>query len=116
MGRNGGSIPMKLYDSVFKNPALRDARAYILPYNQSDFATATRFANALIRTGIGALIIGVGELIYQFTQLAEKVGGMGAAFGLLRDVAAEAWDRLALAATSAWSRVEAGWAGTPLLR
>jgi hypothetical protein len=52
MGRNGGSIPMKLYDSVFKNPALRDARAYILPYNQSDFATATRFANALIRTGI----------------------------------------------------------------
>lgn len=52
MGRNGGSIPMKLYDSVFKNPALRDARAYILPYNQADFATATRFANALIRTGI----------------------------------------------------------------
>ena len=52
MGRSGGAIPMKLYDSVFKNPALRDARAYILPYNQADFATATRFANALIRTGI----------------------------------------------------------------
>lgn len=66
---------------------------------------------ALIRTGIGALIVGAGELIYQFTQLAERVGGIGAAFGLLRDVAAEAWDRLALAALSAWSRVEAGWAG-----
>ena len=52
MGRNGGNIPMKFYDSVFKNPALRDARAYIIPYNQADFATATRFANALIRTGI----------------------------------------------------------------
>jgi hypothetical protein len=66
---------------------------------------------ALIRTGIGALIVGAGELVYQFTQLIGKVGGVGAAFGLLRDVAAEAWDRLALAATAAWSRVEAGWAG-----
>ena len=66
---------------------------------------------ALIRTGIGALIVGAGELVYQFTQLVSKVGGVGAAFGLLRDVAAEAWDRLALAATAAWSRVEAGWAG-----
>jgi hypothetical protein len=66
---------------------------------------------ALIRTGIGALIVGAGELVYQFTQLVGKVGGLGAAFGLLRDVAAEAWDRLALAATAAWSRVEAGWAG-----
>ena len=65
---------------------------------------------ALIRTGIGALIVGAGELVYQFTQLVGKVGGVGAAFGLLRDVAAEAWDRIALAATAAWSRVEAGWA------
>ena len=65
---------------------------------------------ALIRTGIGALIVGAGELVYQFTQLVAKVGGVGATFGLLRDVAAEAWDRLALAATAAWSRVEAGWA------
>lgn len=65
---------------------------------------------ALIRTGIGALIVGAGELVYQFAQLVAKVGGVGTAFGLLRDVAAEAWDRLALAATAAWSRVEAGWA------
>ena len=63
---------------------------------------------ALIRTGIGALIVGAGELVYQFTQLVAKVGGVGATFGLLRDVAAEAWDSLALAATAAWSRVEAG--------
>jgi hypothetical protein len=51
-GRNNVMIPMKYYDSIFKNPALRDARAYIIPANQSDFATATRFVNALIRTGI----------------------------------------------------------------
>ena len=75
-------------------------------------ATALVFLRgALIRTGIGALIVGAGELVYQFTQLVSKVCGVGAAFGLLRDVAAEAWDRLALAATASWSRVEAGWAG-----
>lgn len=51
-GRNNVMIPMKYYDSIFKNPALRDARAYIIPANQADFATATRFVNALIRTGI----------------------------------------------------------------
>ena len=51
-GRNTTMIPLKYYDSIFKNPALRDARAYIIPANQSDFATATRFVNALIRTGI----------------------------------------------------------------
>ena len=74
-------------------------------------ATALVFLRgALIRTGIGALIVGAGELVYQFNQLVGKVGGVGAAFGLLRDVAAEAWDRLALVATAAWSRVEAGWA------
>jgi hypothetical protein len=70
----------------------------------------TVLRGALIRTGIGALIVGAGELVYQFTALVGKVGGVGAAFGLLRDVAAEAWNRLALAATASWSRVEAGWA------
>ena len=66
---------------------------------------------ALIRTGIGALIVGAGELVYQFTELVGKVGGVGAAFGLLKEVAVEAWDRLTLAATASWSRFEAGWAG-----
>ena len=51
-GRNTQAIPLKLYDSVFKNPTYRDARAYIIPSNQADFATATRFVNALIRTGV----------------------------------------------------------------
>lgn len=51
-GRNNASIPMKLYDTVFNNPALKDPRAYILPGDQADLATAIRFLNALIRTGI----------------------------------------------------------------
>ncbi|MFZ9241316.1 MAG: hypothetical protein ACO22R_09250 [Chitinophagaceae bacterium] len=51
-GRNISNISTKYFDTVFKNAAYKDARAYIIPYNQPDFATATRFVNALIRTGI----------------------------------------------------------------
>jgi len=51
-GRNNAAIPMKLYDTVFNNPALRDPRAYIIPADQPDLSTAIRFLNALIRTGI----------------------------------------------------------------
>jgi hypothetical protein len=55
-GAGGGfrtdSIPLKYYDEVLKNPKFRDARGYIIPANQADFATAIRFLNALIRSGI----------------------------------------------------------------
>ncbi len=46
------AIPMKHYDAVYKNPELRDARAYVLPADQADFPTATKFINALLRSGI----------------------------------------------------------------
>ena len=36
---------------------------------------------ALIRTGIGALIVGAGELIYQFTQPAQGAGGLRQRYG-----------------------------------
>lgn len=45
-------IPTRFYDSVLKNPALRDARGYIIPADQPDFPTAIRFINALIGDGI----------------------------------------------------------------
>jgi hypothetical protein len=45
-------IPTKYYDAVMKDPALRDARAYIIPADQSDFPTAVKFINSLIRSGI----------------------------------------------------------------
>ena len=35
-----------------RDPRLRDPRGYILPADQPDFPTATKFVNALIRTGI----------------------------------------------------------------
>jgi hypothetical protein len=46
------SIPTRYYDSVLKNPALRDARGYVVMSDQPDFPTAIRFVNALIGTGI----------------------------------------------------------------
>jgi hypothetical protein len=51
-GPGGGGVPMKYYDTVFKNPLLRDPRGFIIPSDQPDFPTAVKFLNALIRTGV----------------------------------------------------------------
>ncbi|MET4130214.1 phage tail tape measure C-terminal domain-containing protein [Roseovarius sp. MBR-6] len=56
---------------------------------------------ALIRTGIGALIVGAGELVFQFTRLVSGAGGFGAAMGLLKDLAVEVWERLGMGAAAA---------------
>ncbi len=44
-------IPVKYYE-MMRDPASRDPRGYILPSSQPDFLTATKFMNALIKTGI----------------------------------------------------------------
>ncbi|WP_205402744.1 M14 family metallopeptidase [Spirosoma taeanense] len=49
---NRGGIPAKYYDSVLKDPTLRDPRGYILSAAQPDFPTAVSFINALIKTGL----------------------------------------------------------------
>ena len=46
---------------------------------------------ALIRTGIGALIVGAGELADQFSKLVEEAGGFGAALGLLMPPTRRQW-------------------------
>ncbi|QYX58020.1 phage tail tape measure protein [Roseovarius sp. SCSIO 43702] len=55
---------------------------------------------ALIRTGIGALIVGAGELVYQFTKLVKGAGGFGEALELLGNVARAVWDGITRAVTS----------------
>ncbi|MBZ0130607.1 MAG: phage tail tape measure protein [Rhodobacteraceae bacterium] len=55
---------------------------------------------ALIRTGIGALIVGAGELVYQFTRLVSGAGGFGAAMGLMGDVARAVWDGIKVTVVS----------------
>lgn len=49
---------------------------------------------ALLRTGIGALIIGAGELVYQFSRLVEGASGVGNAFVMVGAVFSEVWGRI----------------------
>jgi hypothetical protein len=51
-GRGPATVPIDRYDTLMKRPEWRDARAYVLPASQTDFLTATKFVNALIKTGI----------------------------------------------------------------
>jgi hypothetical protein len=47
---------------------------------------------AITRTGIGALIVGAGELVYQFGRLVQGAGGFGNALELMGNVARAVWD------------------------
>ncbi len=40
------------FQRLLRDPALRDARGYIIPSDQPDFPTATKFVEALLETGI----------------------------------------------------------------
>jgi hypothetical protein len=51
-GRGRGVAPANLYNEVLRHPSLRDPRGYILPSNQPDFLTATKFVNILIKGGV----------------------------------------------------------------
>jgi tape measure domain-containing protein len=69
---------------------------------------------ALIRSGVGLIVIGLGEMIYRLTQAAEKVGGFGVLFGFMKDVATEALGRVGIAfdvlkasALAVWHDMEA---------
>src|SRR5437773_6899381 len=49
-----GRVPTK-YFAMLRDPALRDPRGYILPSDQPDFPTATKFVNTLIKNGVTVL-------------------------------------------------------------
>jgi hypothetical protein len=53
-GRGGGSSGRGAgeFQRLFRAPGMRDARAYIIPADQPDLPTATRFINTLIETGV----------------------------------------------------------------
>ena len=46
------TIPSNLYAKVLHDPAYRDPRGYILPSDQPDFPTATKFVNTLLKNGV----------------------------------------------------------------
>jgi hypothetical protein len=51
-GGGGGTAGIKEFERYFRDPKLRDPRGYIVPANQPDFLTATKFVNALLGTGV----------------------------------------------------------------
>lgn len=73
---------------------------------------------ALLRTGIGALVVGAGELVYQFSKLVTATGGWGAALSALGDLAAGVWDGIKTSASAigpalnaVWESIKAGFFG-----
>src|SRR5205085_5831095 len=47
-----GAAPDSVKWAAMKAPELRDPRGYVIPSDQADFPTATKFINALRETGI----------------------------------------------------------------
>jgi len=47
-----GVVPPDVYDRVLHDPEKRDPRGFILPADQPDFLTATKFINTLIKAGV----------------------------------------------------------------
>jgi hypothetical protein len=51
-GGRGAGVSPELFKKMLRDPANRDPRGFILPSDQPDFPTATKFVNALIKGGV----------------------------------------------------------------
>jgi hypothetical protein len=51
----GAAVSAELYKTVLHDPAFRDPRGYIVPADQVDFSTATKFVNTLLKNGVTVL-------------------------------------------------------------
>ena len=54
-GRGEAAVPSELYEKILHDPKFRDPRGYIMPSDQPDFATATKFVNSLLKNGLTVL-------------------------------------------------------------
>ena len=54
-GRGAVVVSPEIYKTVLHDPQRRDARGYVIPANQADFTTATKFVNVLLKNGITVL-------------------------------------------------------------
>ena len=51
-GTGRGGAPVSFYHDVLHDPAARDPRGFVIPSDQPDFLTATKFVNILIKGGV----------------------------------------------------------------
>lgn len=68
---------------------------------------ATRVA--LVRLGLGAIIVAAGELVYQFTRLVEGAGGFGEALEILGRVADGVWEGIKISAQAISPALQSVW-------
>ncbi len=54
-GGRANVLPTEIYHEVLHDPAMRDPRGYVIPSDQADFGTATKFVNVLLKNGIEVL-------------------------------------------------------------
>lgn len=54
-GRGEAAVPSELYEKVLHDPKFRDPRGYIMPSDQADFPTATKFVNSLLKNGLDVM-------------------------------------------------------------
>jgi len=51
-GQRGGATANQKYFDALRDPAQRDPRGFIIPSDQPDFLTATKFVNTLMKSGV----------------------------------------------------------------
>jgi len=54
-GRGEAAVASELYEKVLHDPAFRDPRGYIMPSDQADFPTTTKFVNSLLKNGLDVM-------------------------------------------------------------
>lgn len=64
---------------------------------------------ALVRAGIGALIVGAGEIVFQISRLVTATGGWGQALSALGDLASGVWEGIKTSAQSIKPALGAIW-------
>ena len=69
----------------------------------------TVLRGALIRTGIGALIVGAGELVYWFSKLVKNAGSFADAMGYLKTFVVGVWDKIGEAFGILITKTKIGW-------
>lgn len=61
---------------------------------------------ALLRSGLGLVLVAAGEMVYQFQRLVRASGGFGEAMTMLGAVAKEVWQRIGDGASIIWLNVK----------
>jgi len=106
MARSTGPIGTitALFDNIGRLTTYAATFAAVMAGRWVEGLAAAALSVSGLATGLvilrGALIVGAGELVFQFIMLVSGAGGFGNAMGLLKDVVIEVWERIKMGATA----------------